>query len=371
MHVDTELLTIRGNAIRNTTHHGIYADRESTVPATPRFFEICDNTIDTTGTYCIYLAGSNGYIENNTLANVNAAIRLHGDGFTVCNNSITAISGAYGLSGAEAAIAVYGDDAVISGNAVAEYTGVQDRGLQYGIRIDGEDGILRNNTVERYFSGLDIIGANHTVTGNVLSTISGTPRDHHVVNFAADASLFAENTIINTTQPSWARGVVYVDTVGENTFRNNLIDSGKLGFSCAKVRNGTVIEENVLMNMTGGVYLYQVDGGDATTGEGPSDLRVCNNTITGKNEPWSSGISIDRVDGVRISGNTISDFVSGIETYQLAKETMITENTVERGSQALLLKGTGDRIIKNTLSNYTIQGVYLENPVGTVDSRSA
>ncbi|MDN7023825.1 PKD domain-containing protein [Methanoculleus sp. FWC-SCC1] len=366
MHVDTPLLTIRGNAIRNTTHHGIYADRESTVPATPRFFEICDNTIDTTGTYGIYLAGSNGYIENNTLTNVNAAIRLHGDGCAVCNNSITAISGAYGLSGAEAAIAVYGDDAVIGGNAVAEYTGVKDYGLQYGIRIDGADGILRNNTVERYFSGLDVIGANHTVTGNVLDTIAGTTMYHHVVNFAADASLFAENTIINTTQPSWARGVVYVAGVGESTFRSNTIDSGKLGFYCAKVGNGTVIEENVLTNMTSGVYLYQVDGGDAITGEGPSDLQICNNTIAGKNEQWSSGISIDRVDGVRISGNAISDFASGIETYQLTKDTLIAENTVERGSQALSLKGAGDRVIENSFCNYTSQGVYLENPAGTL-----
>jgi hypothetical protein len=48
------------------------------------------------------------------------------------------------------------------------------------------------------------------VTGNVLGTISGTTRYHHVVNFSADASLFAENTIINTTQPSLAYGVVYV-----------------------------------------------------------------------------------------------------------------------------------------------------------------
>ncbi|WP_128694118.1 S8 family serine peptidase [Methanoculleus taiwanensis] len=365
--VDTELLTIQGNAIRNTTHHGIYAERESTTPATPRFFEICGNTIDTTGTYCIYLAGSNGYIENNTLANVNAAIRLHGNGFTVCNNSATAISGAYGLSGAEAAIAVYGNDTVISGNAVAEYTGVQNSGLQYGIRIEGEYGLLRNNTVERYFSGLDIIGTNHTVTGNVLRTISGTPMNHHVVNFSADASLFAENTIINTTQPSWARGVVYVAGVGENTFQNNLIDSGKNGFYCTKIKNGTVIEENAITNVTvSGMYLYQVYGGDAATGEGYSDLQVLNNTIAGKNQQWSSAVSIDRVDGIRVSGNAIRDFVSGIETYQLTKDTIISENTVERGSQALSLKGTGDWICENTFCNYTTQGVYLENPVGTL-----
>lgn len=364
--VDTELLRIRGNAIRNTTYHGIYADRESTTPAYPRFFEICDNTIDTTGTYCIYLAGSNGYIENNTLANVTCALRLHGDGFEVCNNSVTAISGSYGLSGAEAAIAVYGNNAVVSGNAVAGYTGVQDYGLQYGIRIDGADGILRNNTVERYFSGLDIIGANHTVTGNVLNTISGTSLNHYVVKFSADASIFAGNTIINTTQPSWARGVLYVVEVGGNTFQSNMIDAGRRGFYCAKVKNGTVIEDNVLANMTiCGVCLYQAYGGDATSGW-PSDLLICNNTIAGKNEQWSSGVFIDQVDGVRVSGNAIRDCASGIETSQQAKGTVIAENTVERGSQALSLKGTGDRILENTFCNYTIQGVYLQYPVGTL-----
>jgi hypothetical protein len=90
------------------------------------------------------------------------------------------------LSGADAAIAVYGNSTIVRGNSVSEYTGVQNRGLQYGFRIEGEDCLLENNTVEQYFSGLDVIGTNHTVTGNTLRTISGNSQYHYVVNFSAE-----------------------------------------------------------------------------------------------------------------------------------------------------------------------------------------
>jgi len=364
--VDTELCTVQRNTIRNTGQYGISAGSGS-----PRYFEILENTMDNTGTYGIYLAGSNGYIENNTLSNLICAIRLHGDGFWVHNNSIATISGAAGLSGADAAIAVYGNNTIISGNSVVEYTGVQNKGLQYGFRIEGEDCLLENNTVERYFSGLDVVGQRHNVTGNTLKTISGNSLNHFVVNFSAGDSLFTGNTILNTTQPSWARGVVYVSQAEGTTFSDNIIDSGKTGLYFVKIRNGTIIEENIIRNMTtSGIYVYQVYEGDAN-GEGYSDLRITNNTVTGK-DANSGGIWVERAVGTWISGNTISNFTYGVGiapylAYGGSKrtDTVIVENTIERGTDGLFLRGRGDRVIGNTICNYSSRGVFLEDPAGT------
>ncbi|UUX92605.1 S8 family serine peptidase [Methanoplanus endosymbiosus] len=368
---DNELLTVSGNSVRNTTYYGIDFGMGSSYPADTSFFEINRNDIhsskDNSGTYGMYITGNNGYIEENNLSGFICALRLSGDSFEVKNNSISEIKGASGLYGAEAAMAVYGDEALISDNRISGYTGVEDRGLQYGIRLDGMDGDLLNNTVSNYFSGLDIIGNNHNVTGNILDGISGSTLYHHVVNFSAENSLFEGNTIINTTQKTWARGIVYSTNCGGNVFSKNLIDTGDNGFYITKVKNGTVFSENTVTNVTtAGIYAGEVSGGDPTTNAGYTDMQILNNTFAGMSASGGSGVYIDRIYGSWISGNNITDCYYGIDLWPYTKESIISDNLIINGSEAVRLRGTGDLATGNTLLNYSGKGIYLYNPSETI-----
>jgi parallel beta-helix repeat protein len=368
---DSERLTVSGNSVRNITLYGIDFGMGSSYPADTSFFDINRNDIhsskDNSGTYGMYLSGNNGYIKENNISGFVCAVRLSGDRFEVKNNSISDIKGAGGLYGAEAAVAVYGDENLISENRISCYTGVEDRGLQYGIRLDGREGDLLNNTVNNYFSGLDIIGNNHNVTGNILDSISGSTLYHHVVNFSAENSLFEGNTIINTTQKIWARGIVYSTNCGGNVFSKNLIDTGDNGFYITKIKNGTVFSENILTNITSsGIYAGEVSGGDPATSAGYSDMQILNNTFAGMSASGGSGVYIDRIYGSSISGNNITDCYYGIDMWPYTKDSIISENKIINGSESIRLRGTRDLAIGNTLLNYSGKGIYLYNPSETI-----
>jgi parallel beta-helix repeat protein len=96
-----------------------------------------------------------GVVEQNVIANCEYAIELGGFNITASENVITSYSGVVGINS-------FRDDNTISGNQIS--------GFETGLTLNGDNGVIRNNTCYENGIGIMLFGSQrNTITQNTIS----------------------------------------------------------------------------------------------------------------------------------------------------------------------------------------------------------
>ncbi|MDD3136980.1 MAG: right-handed parallel beta-helix repeat-containing protein, partial [Methanoregula sp.] len=348
-------ITLKNNRIDNI-RDGIYAYHQwVTVPATLDDYTIEQNTIREVRRAGIKLFGNTGYgsalnsdIRENIIEGITDPDRVYPEGGGILfsgNWSTIEANTLYGLTGSldvrgehneikgntlintPGGISGSGSECNITSNRITGFSGVNNADT-YAISAWGNDGVVFNNTIGSFRQGISITGRQH-VMGNVINNTMNFNATTLLANSLnvirltdAEGSIIEQNLITHTSHPTTQKGIIRVEDTGGFLLQDNLMDSGTRGILLLSAKDGIVIRNNTITNMTSEGILAQYLS--ELNQKPESDLLITDNTITGKDAPMS-GVRFLNQHGATIMRNTISGFYHGVYT-EASNDTLIADN---------------------------------------------
>ncbi|WP_276298765.1 right-handed parallel beta-helix repeat-containing protein [Haloarcula ordinaria] len=271
-------------------------------------------------------------------------VTLDGRGFTIDGD---------GPSGSDAGVRVQSDDAVVKNGTIQQFS--------YGVYTDGDNGEVRNlllkdntdgvSVIVRYVSGAWVGPSNTLVADNEIQGRNGIQ-----VNGASGTTI-RDNTLQGTGEQGFTRyqGIrvyqVWTNApTSDNRISGNTVGGFERGIS---LEGGSGTNNQITDNtLTGSRYENIVVSGIA-------DTQVLRNTVTGGGIGIQVGgtgttVSGNQVTDIRVAGsNTIGIVVRGGTDVEISDN--IVRNIRNRGIE--LVSGQNIRVLRNTVTDIDTAGI--------------
>jgi filamentous hemagglutinin family protein len=259
------------------------------------------------------------------------------------NTKVTAVE----ISGTNTAVKLHNAiDSKVLGNKITAVTGVHVTGNQ------SDDTVIRGNTMNATDAGIFIANGTDAKIGGTLAGQANTITTDGIAIRVGGA----ENTKIEgntlTSATGAGRGVQIAGGALNTDVLGNTIDGFNIGVKLQGTSTDTLLNGNTYTGVRNGI--------DA---DGASDLRIFNETITGRNTNVGTGIIVSNSPSVKIGKlgniNTVSNFENGIDV-SASNGASINRNDVHTiGETGISVSGsTGASVIKNTVTD-TQDGIVL------------
>ncbi|MED4787515.1 right-handed parallel beta-helix repeat-containing protein [Bacillus atrophaeus] len=277
----------------------------------------------------------------------------------------------------------YGTDTVISNNTLVrkdrKYTAITSLGVSAG--FNGNNAAITGNTIKGFSSGIDVRGADVTVSGNTITElgVDGIA----LATFEARNVLFSNNNVHHTAgKHCCARNS------SDITFENNklngsditaieIIDSTNVIAESNKIKRskqGAIITRSSAKLIDNDVDLTEYSGAVsyAISFDKGSDVFIKGNRIP---EPSNMAINGESTEGrtVRIKANDITNakclipiYVIGGKNHEISGND-ITFNRTSSGGYGIQTKGTDGALVKENVV-YSVSSFTLYNPIKTSES---
>ncbi|MED2969399.1 right-handed parallel beta-helix repeat-containing protein [Bacillus subtilis] len=277
----------------------------------------------------------------------------------------------------------YGTDTVIANNTLVrkdkKYTAITGLGVSAG--FNGNNATITGNTIKGFSSGIDVRGADVTVSGNTLTELSMD--GIALATFEARNVQFSDNTVHHTAgKHCCARNS------NDVTFENNklngsditaieIIDSNNVIAESNKIKRskqGAVITRSSAKLIDNDIDLteYPSAVGYAIAFDKGSDVFIKGNRIPA---PTNMAIYGESAEGrkVRIKGNDITDakclipiYVIGGKNHEISGND-VTFNRTASGGYGIHTKNTDGVLIKENVV-HSVSGFKLYSPIKTDES---
>ncbi|MED4828157.1 right-handed parallel beta-helix repeat-containing protein [Bacillus atrophaeus] len=277
----------------------------------------------------------------------------------------------------------YGTDTVISNNTLVrkdrKYTAITSLGVSAG--FNGNNAAITGNTIKGFSSGIDVRGADVTVSGNTITELGAD--GIALATFEARNVLFSNNNVHHTAgKHCCARNS------SDITFENNklngsditaieIIDSTNVIAESNKIKRskqGAVITRSSAKLIDNDVDLTEYPGAVsyAIAFDKGSDVFIKGNRIP---EPSNMAINGESAEGrtVRIKANDITNakclipiYVLGGKKHEISGND-ITFNRTSSGGYGIQTKNTDGALVKENVV-YSVSSFVLHNPIKTAES---
>ncbi|MED4579043.1 right-handed parallel beta-helix repeat-containing protein [Bacillus atrophaeus] len=277
----------------------------------------------------------------------------------------------------------YGTDTVISNNTLVrkdrKYTAITSLGVSAG--FNGNNATITGNAIKGFSSGIDIRGADVTVSGNTITELGA--EGIALATFEARNVLFSNNNVHHTAgKHCCARNS------SDITFENNklngsditaieIIDSTNVIAESNKIKHskqGAVITRSSAKLIDNDVDLTEYPGAVsyAIAFDKGSDVFIKGNRIP---EPSNMAINGESAEGrtVRIKANDITNakclipiYVLGGKKHEISGND-ITFNRTSSGGYGIQTKNTDGALVKENVV-YSVSSFVLHNPIKTAES---
>ncbi|MCY9132847.1 right-handed parallel beta-helix repeat-containing protein [Bacillus spizizenii] len=278
----------------------------------------------------------------------------------------------------------YGTDTVIANNTLVrkdkKYTAITGLGVSAG--FNGNNTTITGNTIKGFSSGIDVRGADITVSGNTITELSVD--GIALATFEARNVQFSNNTVHHSAgKHCCARNS------NDVTFENNklngsditaieIIDSTNVIAESNKIKRskqGAVVTRSSAKLIDNDIDLTEYPsnavGYAISFGKG-SDIFIKGNRIPA---PSNMAIYGESAEGrnVRIKGNDITDakclipiYVIGGKNHEISGND-VTFNRTASGGYGIQTKNTDGALVKENVV-YSVNSFTLYNPIKTAES---
>lgn len=277
----------------------------------------------------------------------------------------------------------YGTDTVIANNTLVrkdkKYTAITSLGVSAG--FNGNNATIIGNTIKGFSSGIDVRGADVSVSGNTITELSAD--GIALATFEARNVLFSNNSVHHTAgKHCCAR------KSSDITFENNklngsditaieIIDSTNVITESNKIKRskqGAVITRSSAKLIDNDIDLTEYPGAVsyAIAFDKGSDVFIKGNRIP---EPSNMAINGESAEGrtVRIKANDITNarclipiYIIGGPRHEISGND-ITFNRTASGGYGIQTKGTDGALVKENVV-YSVSSFTLYNPIKTSES---
>jgi parallel beta-helix repeat protein len=351
--------------------HGISAGYRSGEPHSNNRY--VRNQIQEVGVGISLHRGAGNTVANNTIRPDASGIEVINDDPRVANNTV--------VGGINDGITVVGQDVTVVDNTIQDMSNNRSNGEnEYAIDVEGQDQVIRRNTVENNDRGIQVAGEGHLLRDN---TIQGNDENFHLARRNQDH--FTETSFdtldIDTSNTVGGEPIYYRFGVSGISFTS----ADAPGYLALINSSDVTVRGVTLQNNTDGVYLYNVtnvtiadatieknafgvdaDGGRNVTLSGND---IVDNTLSGvavtSRSPAAANYTVE-ANRISKNGETPSrstGSVRNVGVFYEASNATFADNTLSNNSNGIVVKAENDsrsiQLLDNNVSNSSGVGLFV------------